>query len=142
MKLAFYKAKYGDKLDKAISLLSHGEFSHCEFIFPGYDNVAFSSSYRDNGVRFKQIDFNPDRWEIIDLAKTIRVSEQEIANWCQCQVGCKYDIIGAILQISFYNNRWYCSEICSTILQYFSHIPLKRTTISPTKLYYSVKNFQ
>lgn len=132
MKLAFYIAKYGDKLDKTISFFTRGEFSHVELVFS--DGVSFSSSYRDNGVRFKTIDFG-ERWNIIDINKFLHQKEETIRSWCEGQVGCKYDILGAIFQKTFYQDRWYCSEICSTVLFYYGNRYIVKTTIPPIKLY-------
>lgn len=65
MKIAFYKYKYGNWKDWLIAKLTKSEFSHCEIIFD--DGVSFSSSPRDNGVRFKEIEYKAERWEIVKL---------------------------------------------------------------------------
>ena len=39
-------------------------YSHCELVVYG---LCYSSSAMDGGVRCKQIDLDPDKWDIIDL---------------------------------------------------------------------------
>lgn len=133
-KIAFYKAEYGKDLDKWISFLTNGPYSHVELIF---DSISFSASARDNGVRYKDINYIPERWTIIELPDTkINIV------WCDSQLGKKYDYIGALCSwpgIGFnYRDRWFCSEICATVLKkhklYFGN-----TKISPNKLYSIIK---
>lgn len=136
MKIAFYYANKGQKIDKAISFWTNGPYSHCEIIFS--DNIFFSSSYRDNGVRFKQI-INLQNWNILDINLK---NEEEIRSWCEKQIGKQYDLLGVFMQIPKLNqlqdkNKWYCSEICSTILKKFGNYQ-GSTTISPNKLFYNL----
>jgi hypothetical protein len=134
MKIIFYKAKYGTYWDKFIAWLTDGPFSHCEIVFS--DGKCFSASPRHGGVRFKDINIIEERWTEIDLGDI--PEEEEIINWCSTQIGKKYDYFGAIgLVIPFFPNdpeTWYCSEICSTIINMTSKIHLKNN-IDPNKLY-------
>ena len=65
--LAFYKGN--DKLlDKIITWTSRGIYSHVEIVV---DNISYSSSGRDGGVRRKALGFmsydNPSKWDIFEL---------------------------------------------------------------------------
>lgn len=133
MKISFYYAAFGDKIDKAISLWTKGPYSHCELIFS--DNIFFSSSYRDGGVRFKQIS-NLKNWNILNIEIK---NEEKVREWCEKQVGKKYDLLGVFMQIPNLSyiedrNKWYCSEICSHVLKKFGNYT-DNTKISPNKLY-------
>ena len=56
MKLAFYKAKHGTKIDKIVAAAIGSEYSHVELVFS--DGICFSASPRDKGVRFKTINLD------------------------------------------------------------------------------------
>jgi hypothetical protein len=121
MFMAFYYAKYGDWTDKFISLYTWGPFSHTELIFS--DNMWFSASMRDKGVRYKYIlkipyfdikEINFDHWKIVRL-NISPVLEFKIRAWCNSQVGKSYDwrgMLSFILPVIKENsNDWYCTEL-------------------------------
>lgn len=137
MKIAFYKAEYGDCWDKLVALWTWGPYSHCELVFS--DGECFSASPRDGGTRFKNIEFVPERWDFLEIP--VR-DEEEIREWCRTQEGRKYDwlgILGFILTIRRLEDRdkWYCSEICFHALSKFnSSIPRTRyRRFDPNRLY-------
>lgn len=111
--LAFYKAEFGRWYEKLIAWYTIGPFSHCELVF-GDD--WFSSSPRDGGVRYKKIFAVPGRWVFLE----IDANSDLIRNWCDTQVGKKYDWRGFfnfILPIGYSRSKWFCSEICVAGLQ-------------------------
>jgi len=138
MEILFYRAKQnrGWRLDKIIAAWTHGPFSHVELRFS--DGMCFSSSFRDKGVRFKNIDIKPERWEILQL--NIRdEQEQLLREWASKHIGKKYDflgIFGFVIGTRIQNKKkWYCSEVCAATLKscmpvygYISH------KVSPNKL--------
>lgn len=63
MKLALYKGK-GTVGNAIIRWWTKSAYSHCELVI---GDVSYSSSLRDGGVRAKRIDYNPDRWDFVDL---------------------------------------------------------------------------
>ena len=137
MRLAFYKAKYGNWWDKIISWWTWGPYSHCELVFS--DGEAFSASPRDGGTRFKAIEFVPERWDFIEVE--VR-DENELREWCKTQDGRKYDwlgILGFIFSIRRLDDKdkWYCSEICFHALSKFnSSLPrINHRRFDPNRLY-------
>lgn len=141
MRVAFYKAWCGSgkKLDKLISIWTWGPFSHCELIFS--DGTSFSSSSRDGGVRYKKIHYVPDHWEILDIDINPN-QEKDLRSWCDGEVGKSYDYLGVLMYVPRKTDvqnkkKWYCSEICSTVLE-FAGLYEGKTTISPNTFYKEV----
>ncbi len=63
-----YIALYKDKshlFNNATAFWTKGTYSHTELVFS--DGWSASSSFRDDGVRFKLIKFKPENWDFIDL---------------------------------------------------------------------------
>lgn len=142
MKIAFYYAQYGDWRDKLVSWITRGPFSHCELVFS--DGVCFSSSGRDEGVRFKLIDFKKEHWIFYDLILS-ESEEAYVKTWCSLKVGKKYDWLG-LLRFVFPNidsddkRKWFCSEICVRALQkvnLFTNLNHHKT--SPNSFYKAVQ---
>lgn len=138
MDVIFYVAKYGNYVDKLVSWFTFGPYSHCEIRFSNKE--CFSSSKRDKGTRFKNIYFIPSHWRIVHIRASLE-KEQEIYDWCKQECGKPYDLLGVFGLMTFPKlndkNRWYCSEICSHILNKFlnAHIPEK---ITPNNLYKAI----
>ena len=109
MQVAFYIASKGNKLDKWIGLLTWGKYSHCELVFS--NGASFSSSPRDGGTRFKNIKFNPEHWDFVEVNLS---SSQEVDTYifCLSESNKPYDWLGAIFRLPLWRGRWYCSEIC------------------------------
>lgn len=116
MKAAFYKAK-GHSYNWLVRKWEGGPYSHVELVFA--DGRAASSSYRDKGVRFKDITFTDENWDFIEIPIHL---ELEARKWFQDHEHCKYDLIGQlrfiISPIKFGNddNDWWCSEAVAAAL--------------------------
>jgi len=121
MKLAFYKAfcLHGTwkeiMFDVLIGIFSLGRYSHVELVFS--DGISFSSSLRDGGVRFAAIDYDNERWDVVDLPRfynDIRV-EELLRDDALSIVGLGYDKLGAITSIMPFcfqrRRRLFCSEM-------------------------------
>lgn len=65
MKLAFYKYEFGNWKDWLIAKVTKSKYSHVELILD--TGVSLSSSPRDSGVRYKNIDYKNDRWDIFTI---------------------------------------------------------------------------
>jgi hypothetical protein len=132
MKLSFYKASCGNISDTLVNIWSgcYG-YSHCELTFSS--GVSFSASFRENLVRFKEIDMNNDKWVHIDLLNIDEYHEEKLMEECISFCGKKYDYLGIFLYyfmpIGIQNpSCWYCSEICSYLLRHYDY------EISPNRL--------
>lgn len=155
LKIAFYKATYGDWLDKTIAFFSNGPYSHVEMIFE--NNLSFSSSPRKNGIDFRtaefkdsgetskansEITFITERWTFIDV--TVNDTQYNtIWDFCEEQVGKKYDWFGAVYSvlpiIPGSSNRWYCSEVIIASFHTANlWLPINEE-ITPVELYYDIK---
>jgi len=133
MQLRFYKGEFGDYWDKLICFWTRGPYSHVELHFG--DDECFSSSSRDNGVRFKTIPLT-DRWAVVDIGH--EDIKSDVRAWCQSEVGKQYDWAGAIgcglwLNLSSKNKR-FCSEVTMMALDRFKirHCP---DVLSPNRMY-------
>lgn len=103
MKLAFYKGD-GHLFDLITRFVTRGRFSHVELVFS--DGVAASASYRDKGVRFKYIGFDPAHWVFreLDLSEprlralvgtSDEAALEEAARaWFEQNKGSPYDVLG------------------------------------------------
>lgn len=116
MKLAFYKGRRGGLaglFDAAVRWWTRGSYSHVELVAPGW--VA-SASMRDGGVRFKAIDFHPDRWDLV------AIGGDEIAAraWFEAHQGAAYDWMGLFGFVwrpgREVTRRWFCSEAVAAAL--------------------------
>ncbi len=132
IKLAFYRAEFGRWYEKLIAWYTRGPFSHVELVF---GDRWFSASPRDGGVRYKNIFAVEDRWEFVE----IEANYELIRNWCDTQVGKKYDWRGFfnfVLPIGYSNRKWFCSEICVAALQRDGlFLDIKPHRVSPNDLY-------
>lgn len=145
MQLAFYIAEKGNYQDKLISWWTRGPYSHVEIIFPNGD--WFSSSTRDNGVRFKKIMPSPHNWHYQNLQLDESLIN-EIYTWCETQVGKPYDWFGAFgvgikiptKNLSDSKSKWFCSEICSNPLIRNNTINISTDQISPNYLWRYLTN--
>jgi hypothetical protein len=137
MKIAFYKGFSGNIFDKLISIWTLHKYSHVEIV--DSNNVSYSSSPRDGGVRKKNIDYNNDKWDLYD----IHISNNSIENIMTITNGRKYDWIGIFLYhfLPFKiqdKDRWYCSEWVATVLN-DSGYSIK-TNLTPGNLFKQLKS--
>lgn len=118
MKIAFYKAtKSGlaGLYNRGVRIVTKGRYSHCEIIFSGGSSA--SSSFADNGVRFKRIKYSADKWDIFDLPDHL---EHRAWKWFVEHEGEKYDVLGnvhfLIPIVGDDKQKWCCSEACAQAL--------------------------
>lgn len=127
MKIAFYKARYGDWVDKVISFVTFSRYSHCELVFPNGEFA--SSSPRDGGIRIKTIEQDV-KWEIFDVHTTM--NENEIRKWFEENGSDTYDWIGAIMSVFGImikrEDKKFCSYVCALMLGMYP-------AVTPGKLY-------
>jgi uncharacterized protein YycO len=118
MRIAFYKARYGDWTDYLVALFTMGRYSHCEYMFS--DGMWFGSSPRDGGVRYKQIKPAESHWVFLDLPVSGE-EEVKLREWCDGEVGDEYDwkeVLRFVLPwLTKDKERWFCSEIVLAGLQ-------------------------
>ena len=166
MQLWFYKAEYGDWKDWLISWWTRGPLSHVELVFSDggeFGRTSFSSSPRDGGCRFKELEPS-DHWEVIDLMPRLQeMAEEYIANrgikmdasiladeyqyqirdWCETQNGKAYDwkaVLGFTFGEPEFEDRtkWYCSEVILYALKRFGVWEGKHR-VHPNKMYAQLK---
>lgn len=119
MKIAFYKGT-GHLFDRLTRFWTQGTFSHCELVFD--NGISASSSFRDKGVRFKDIDYtiHPERWVVIDLAYLGIDTQEKAFDWFEERQNCKYDVLGLagflLRFIPGQKNKYFCSEAIAEAL--------------------------
>lgn len=122
MRAAFYIATRPGAAgiyNRFVRFWESGDSSHCELIFS--DGIAASASLVDGGVRFKQIDFDPLHWIVIDLGNAF--DEAYARQWFEDRVkeGAQYDLFGQlrflISPLKGDSNRYWCSEAVAAALQ-------------------------
>lgn len=90
-------------------------YSHCEVVFS--DGVSASSSWVDGGVRLKVIEFDPDKWDLID----IHGDEDKARAWFIKHSIDGYDLLGMFWFVwgglRQDKEKWSCSEACGAALQ-------------------------
>lgn len=90
-------------------------YTHCEMIFS--DGLSASSSFLDGGVRFKEITYNPEHWDIVELPSEL---EQSARNWFIQHEGDSYDVIGnigfVVGSVDDSKRKWFCSEVIMAAL--------------------------
>ncbi|CAM4100693.1 hypothetical protein PSAR109036_09050 [Psychrobacter arenosus] len=118
--LAFYIADYGKIFDRLISMVDGSRFSHCELVIEELDDGRFdciSSSHRDGGIRRKNIEMNPNHWELVPVMCDIDYA----LRWYNRRKSFKYDYLALIRTVipGFYNPEYrvFCSEACADMLE-------------------------
>ena len=118
MRAAFYKGTrpgLAGHYNRLVRWWEPGPFSHVELIFS--DGMATSSSFADGGVRFKQIEFSPSKWDFIQLPVAL---ESAARAWFEAHKGEKYDLRGkvrfALDFMSEEKGKWFCSEALAASL--------------------------
>jgi len=144
-KVAFYKAKQGNQVDKTISWFTEGLYSHCEIVISNPNNdtlTMYSSSGRDGGVRIKEHTYDENKWEYVN----IELDYDVLTDIYSKTKHDKYDytgILGFILPFKDRTNQWFCSEWVSNVLKCSGHKELwllEPSKISPNRLYGILKD--
>ncbi len=124
LKIAFYKGtRPGIQgiYSRGVRFIDRGIYSHCELIFS--DGVSASASFIDGGVRFKQIDYNKDNWDIYEIDDPNGIFERKALEWFVEHEGDKYDIWGNVRFVLGFvkheNNKQFCSEACAEALGFY-----------------------
>ncbi len=108
-KLAMYKGK-GNLFNALVRYWDGGVYSHCELVFG--DGLCASASYRDGQqVRGKQIEFDDDHWDFIDLPDELEAGARRFYEMTE---GTGYDLIGQIRFVAApyhgQEKKFWCSE--------------------------------
>jgi len=100
---------------RAVRWWTRSDYSHAELVFS--DGMAASSSYLDGGVRLKRIDFEPARWDFIDLPDH---TEPAARAWFEAHAGQPYDLLGnlhfIVGPVRDDKRKWFCSEAIAAAL--------------------------
>lgn len=111
----FYKGR-GTWVDKAIRWWTKSDFSHVELDCGPYG--SFSSSIRDGGVRFKEIDYIPGHWVPVDVYVP---DTSSLIAFCRSVSGKKYGLWDVFrFVVPWWRNKkdeWFCSEVVLRALQ-------------------------
>lgn len=111
--VAFYKVTrpgIQGLYNRLVRWWTRSPYSHCEMIFS--DGLSASSSFLDGGVRFKEIEYKPENWDIVELPIEF---EKEARLWFIQHEGDSYDVIGnigfVIGSVDDSKRKWFCSEV-------------------------------
>lgn len=114
MFLIAYKGR--DSLwDRLIQYWTGYKYSHCELVV---NDISYSSSMQDKGVRAKSINYTSGNWDIFPITF---VDSAKVLNYYQKTKGSKYSysdlVLKQVLNTKF-NNRGarFCSEWCAEAL--------------------------
>lgn len=132
-RIAFYKGTrpgVAGIYNWAVRKRGNGPYSHVELIFS--DGIAASSSFSDHGVRFKKIDFDDGKWDILELPHHW---ESFARLWFQINQGKSYDVMGNVfLAIGFFKDSWnkfFCSEAAAAALKINQPFRFEPNTLYP-----------
>ena len=136
IRVAFKRAAGGTVWEKLISFVTRGPYCHVAVIYPG--GRLFSSDERIGGVGFESADTLNERWDIYNVAGEWF---DGLKAWCEQEIGCKYDWIGAILcpwRLRWLHNaKWFCSEMVATVLNKANHVLFDGHRLPKIPTYYS-----
>lgn len=111
VKLALYKGK-GLIFNRLVRWWTSSEYSHCELVI---DQLAYSSSLMDGGVRKKWIDFKDEHWDFIELPWA---DADAVMGYFACTDDDKYGVLGLFKSQLLNRNKefkgsQFCSEWCA-----------------------------
>lgn len=153
VKLAFFKAEYGNFFDKLVAwgtrdnflkIWTSGRYSHVEIVVSENDStwVGFSSFFRE-GVRLKTFQKN-HKWDFLVIEGITLDSIEKFYCKHKCK---KYDLIGAFiifpLRIKKSNNpgKYFCSELVAQYLKESGYNLTKHPSrIDPNALFSMLNN--
>lgn len=132
-RLAFYVAKHGNLVDKAIALWTGSKYSHVELVI---NSDWYSTSPREGKVRRKKLIPKEWHWDFVEVQANI----SHVVDLYDKTRGSKYDWKGIWLTQFFpfdrhSKNKYFCSEWCAKALQLDK--PYK---YSPGRLYKKVND--
>ena len=119
MKAAMYKGRTR-LFNRLTSIWTRGPYSHMELVLDS--GSSFSSSFRDDGVRKKDIDYtlHPENWGFIDIGP--ESDYPGLHERMNSIMGKKYDVRGlfgfVIRPVSDSRNKLFCSEAVMHVLGY------------------------
>ena len=99
----------------AIQWWTNSIYSHCEIVV---DNMCYSSSAMDGGVRRKQIALDREKWDVVELAWA---DAGRVLSYFQATDPQKYGWLGLVVSQLFNLNRetkgaQFCSQWCAAAL--------------------------
>lgn len=93
-----------------VRVWTNSKYSHCEIVI---DEVCYSSSSRDGGVRTKRINLNDGKWDLIELPN---LDVEYVKKFYELTKDNKYDylaLINFVVRLFPQSDvRWICSEWC------------------------------
>lgn len=118
MQVAFYKSArpgLAGIYNRLVAWWTKSPYSHVELVLS--TGRSWSASFEDGGVRSKLIDFDPKKWDLVDVPAHL---EPAAAAWFARNRGAKYDLRGNLQFIlapaGESENRWFCSEAVAAAL--------------------------
>lgn len=117
MRLALYKGPADGWVRKighwVVCVFTRSKYSHVELVI---DDICYTSSAREGGVRSKAIDLASGKWDVYD----IRGDQVSARAWFTAHMGEKYDWCG-VFRFAFpflprRNGDWFCSEAVAAAL--------------------------
>lgn len=118
LRAAFYKGTrpgLAGIYNRLVRWWTKSPYSHVELVVS--TGRAWSASFEDGGVRSKLIDFDPAKWDLVDLPTHL---EQPALEWFAKHRGAKYDVLGnlqfVLAAIPHSRKRWFCSEAVAAAL--------------------------
>jgi hypothetical protein len=115
---AFYKGTHASLpgiYNRLVRWWTRSTYSHVELIFPW--GASASSSALDGGVRYKTIEFDPAKWDFVDLPLALAPGAQD---WFDAHYGQGYDYLGNVhfvfAPVGDDKRRWFCSEAVAAAL--------------------------
>jgi len=118
MKVGFYKGTrkgINGLYSRVVRFIEKGKYSHCELVFTKGDSA--SSSFIDDGVRFKDIKYTSCDWDFVDVSWA---DEEYARNYFEEHEDEKYDLKGNLhFLIGIFGDsrdRKFCSEAVAEAL--------------------------
>ena len=118
LKVAFYKGTrpgIAGVYNRLVRWWTKSAYSHAELVLSS--GRAWSASFEDGGVRSKLIDFDPKKWDLIDVPAHL---EAGAVAWFTAHRGAKYDLLGnlqfVLAAFPHSQERWFCSEAVAAAL--------------------------
>ena len=113
MKLALYKGK-GQVGNALIRWWTRSPYSHCEIVI---GDLSHSSSLMDGGVRAKQIEFNADHWDFVELPWGDKLDALLLYGQTKGEPYGWLDLLWRqVLNRPGDSRGWFCSEWCAAAL--------------------------